>query len=101
MGKRGPAPDPATEARHEAIAIAVESQPRVPYSGIAAEYGVSVGLVARAAARYGVARRGCRSDVERDAEIRRRYRDGEPVTEIAASYGLTRQRVHQVLKAEP
>lgn len=41
---------------------------------------------------------GRRYDLNRDAEIAKRYRSGERVGEIASNYNLSRQRVHQIVK---
>ena len=43
---------------------------------------------------------GRRYDKKRDTEIAQRYRNGERVGVIADSYNLSRQRVHQILKAK-
>ena len=41
---------------------------------------------------------GRRYDRARDAEIMKRYNNGERVGSIADSYDLSRQRVHQIIK---
>lgn len=43
---------------------------------------------------------GRRYDKTRDTDIAQRYKKGERVGAIADSYNLSRQRVHQILKAK-
>jgi hypothetical protein len=43
---------------------------------------------------------GRKSDSKRDAIIRQRHSNGETLKQIANEYSLTRQRVHQIVRAD-
>jgi Mor family transcriptional regulator len=37
----------------------------------------------------------------RNEEVRERYRAGETITSLAATYGVSRKRIYQLLRAHP
>ena len=46
---------------------------------------------------WGPLQPGPTADVERAAEIRRRWASGEPIRKLREEFGVTRQRIHQIV----
>jgi Mor family transcriptional regulator len=84
--------DPLTEFRHAVLRKIPPEIDRATLAEVLAEVEIAVRTL------YGGDRYYIQSGrALRDAAIRREHRAGERVPYLARKYGLTRQRVHQIL----
>lgn len=89
--------NPSEEQKEQIVQALAERQ---PYSQIAREFNTTVNTIREYVRAHGIEaekRRGRRTDTARNAEIVATFKAGTSAVDIAATYGLTKARVYQIL----